>query len=253
MPFPASRRSPSYFGSNSNGLASGNSVLEATAHALAEVIERDVYSFYLMDDVSALVEPDTFPSSVRRIRRAIGRAGLTLYVRSVPNRFGIPFFTATLVDEHRIDPLFVNGGHGCHPDRAVAITRAVTEALQSRLSFIHGGRDDLADAHARYEGWTPARRVAHAQRVIALAARREPAVRFDDVDAPPPSRTVRDLIASMTTAIRRVHATRVLRVCYTPPSLPLQVVRVLVPGLEFFTMTSGRVGRRLGDHVSRLC
>ncbi len=253
MPFPSDSDSPSYFGSNSNGLASGNTVLEATAHALAEVIERDIYSFYLMDEVSALVEPETFPSSLRRLRQAIDRAGLTLYVRSIPNPFGIPFFTATIADPHRVDPLFVNGGHGCHPDRAVAITRAVTEALQSRLSFIHGGRDDLADAHARYAAWTPARRVAHAEQVIALAARSEPTVAFDEVEAPPPSRTLAGLVASMTAAIQQVHATRVLRVCYTPPSLPLQVVRVLVPGLEFFTMTSGRVGRRLGDHVSRLC
>ena len=80
-----------------------------------------------------------------------------------------------------------------------------------------------------------------------------PTVAFDEVEAPPPSRTLAGLVASMTAAIQQVHATRVLRVCYTPRSLPLQVVRVLVPGLEFFTMTSGRVGRRLGDHVSRLC
>ena len=159
MPFPADAGSPSYFGANSNGLASGNTVIEATIHALAEVIERDICSFYTMDDVSALVQPDTYPPALRRILHAIARAGLTLYVRNVPNRFRMPFFTATVVDEHRLDPVFVNGGQGCHPNRDVAITRAITESLQSRLSLIHGGRDDLTDAYDRYDGWTPERTV----------------------------------------------------------------------------------------------
>jgi ribosomal protein S12 methylthiotransferase accessory factor len=252
LPFPADAGSPRYFGSNSNGLASGNSVIEATIHALAEVIERDVCSFYTMDDVSALVAPGSFPPAIRRVVRNIQRAGLTLYVRSVPNRFRVPFFTATLVDEEHIDPVFVNGGQGCHPSRDVAITRAVTEAIQSRLSFIHGGRDDLTDAYDRYEGWTALRRSEQARRIITLASRTEPTVRFHDVEADPVPADLEGLLAALVAAIRRVHQTRVLRVTYTPKELSLQVVRVLVPGLEFFTLASARVGRRLGDHVSSL-
>ena len=56
----------------------------------------------------------------------------------------------------------------------------------------------------------------------------------------------------MVKAVLRVHRTRVLRVTYTPAALPLQVVRILVPGLEFFTLTSARVGHRLAAHVKRL-
>ena len=124
LPFPAAEGSPRYFGANSNGLASGNTVLEATVHGLAEVIERDICSFYQMDDESALVMPDTLPASLRTVVRRIAHAGLTLYVRSVADSFGIPFFTATVVDGHRINPIFVNGGQGCHPSPDVAVTRA---------------------------------------------------------------------------------------------------------------------------------
>jgi ribosomal protein S12 methylthiotransferase accessory factor len=252
LPFPATDGSPRYFGANSNGLASGNSVLEATVHGLAEVIERDICSFYQMDDDSALVVADTLPVALRRVLRGIERAGLTLYVRSVANRFGLPFFTATVVDEHRIDPVYVNGGQGCHPSPDVAVTRAVTEALQSRLSFIHGGRDDLTDTYARYAHWTPARRTRQARRIIARAARRDPSVRFDEVEAGPAAPTLSALVQVMADAVARVHATRILRVVYTARSLPLQVVRILVPGLEFFTLTSARVGHRLAEHVKHL-
>lgn len=252
LPLPAQAGSSRYFGANSNGLASGNTVTEATIHALAEVIERDVCSFYTLDDISALVAPDSFPTALRPVIRKIRRGGLALYVRSVPNRFRMPFFTATVVDQHRIDPVFINGGQGCHPRREVALTRAITEALQSRLSFIHGGRDDLTDAYDRYEGWTAHQRSAQARRIIALAARSAPTMRFEDVVADPAPADLDGLLAALVAAIRRVHPTRILRVTYTPATLPLQVVRVLVPGLEFFTLASRRVGRRLGDHVSRL-
>lgn len=252
LPFAAGDDGPRYFGANSNGLASGNSVLEATVHGLAEVIERDICSFYQMDDESALVDPATLPASLSRVLGGTRRAGLALYVRTVVNPFRMPFFTATVVDHHRIDPVFVNGGQGCHPSPEIALTRAVTEALQSRLSFIHGGRDDLTDTYARYDGWTAARRDAQARRIIARAARPEPAIAFGAVPADPPARRLEGLLRQMVNAIRRVHPTRVLRVVYTPPALPLQVVRILVPGLEFFTLTSARVGHRLAAHVKAI-
>lgn len=252
LPFPANADSLRFFGSSSNGLASGNNILEATVHGLAEVIERDICSFYWMDDVSALVDLDSLPRPLHRVVRDIRRAGLTLYVRAVPNPFRLPFFSATIVDSHRIDPVYVNGGQGCHPDRAVAVTRAVTEALQSRLSFIHGGRDDLTDTHARYDGWTAEQRHDQAQRIIALAARADPAIRFEQVEADPLPPDLDAMLAGLVAAVKRVHATRVLRVIYTPSTLPLQVVRVLVPGLEMFALSVARVGRRLGQHVSQL-
>src|SRR5581483_10381453 len=37
-------------------------------------------------------------------------------------------------------------GAGCHPDRTVALSRALTEAAQVRLTYIAGIRDDLAPA-----------------------------------------------------------------------------------------------------------
>ena len=40
-----------------------------------------------------------------------------------------------------------------------------------------------------------------------------------------------------------------LRVVYTPKNFPLQVVRILVPGLECFNETTARVGVRLRNYV----
>ena len=34
-------------------------------------------------------------------------------------------------------------GAGCHPNRSIALARALTEAAQIRLTYISGNRDDL--------------------------------------------------------------------------------------------------------------
>ena len=40
-------------------------------------------------------------------------------------------------------------GGGCHPDRGIALSRALTEAAQSRLTLIAGSRDDCPPGHYR--------------------------------------------------------------------------------------------------------
>jgi ribosomal protein S12 methylthiotransferase accessory factor len=249
LPLPAALGPPWYFGASSNGLASGNTVLEATVHALAEVIERDIASFERAEDHSALIQPDSVPSPLVRLIRQIERAGLTMHVRMAPSPYGLPYFAATVADEADFDPLLVNAGQACHPSREVAFARAVCEALQSRLSFIHGGRDDLIDTHRRFAAWDSERRLEHARTLLALAARPSPQMRFSDVpDCMPEPQELEGVLATLLDAVRRAGAKHVLRVAYTPPDFPLQVVRIIVPGLELFG-SSARVGRRLRDYV----
>ena len=138
--YPAPHVGQSLFGSSTNGLASGNSILEATYHALAELIERDVWCFELVRDHSMLVAGTSLPDEVRDIVERAERKGLRLIVRTVPNDYAIPFFAAFLLDPQRPCRRFFNGGWGCDLDRSIALMRAVTEAVQSRLAFLHGGR-----------------------------------------------------------------------------------------------------------------
>ena len=61
---------------------------------------------------------------------------------------GIPVYVCYIADKSSEDPDqdAFHGGMGCHPTRAVALLRALTEAAQSRLTFISGARDDLTRA-----------------------------------------------------------------------------------------------------------
>ncbi|MGW1675206.1 YcaO-like family protein [Streptomyces sp. NPDC002324] len=129
---------------SSNGLASGNTRAEADVHALYEVIERDATSALSTVPVHQrhYVDPATVdePYCAELIDR-IRAAGAWLEIVHAPSRFGVPAFAAYLWHEDAAAAMVV--GSGAHADPAVALSRAVTEAAQSRLTFIAGTRDDI--------------------------------------------------------------------------------------------------------------
>jgi ribosomal protein S12 methylthiotransferase accessory factor YcaO len=59
-------------------------------------------------------------------------------------------------------------------------------------------------------------------------------------------------LAVMTRALERIGLRHLCLVRLTPPEAPLQVVRVLVPGLEDFDHRVWCVGRRLWEYVDGL-
>jgi ribosomal protein S12 methylthiotransferase accessory factor len=250
LPYPSELGGSRYFGSNSNGLCSGNSVLEATIHGIAEVIERDICSFQSINDSSELVSNRSLPAAVRKIESSLSAVGMNLYVRYVENIFRIPYFMAVVAESKVINPIYVSVGYGCHPLKEIALTRAVCEALQSRLSFIHGGRDDLVNRYERFKRASSKSQARYADHLLARVSKNGSAVRFGSI--PDRSSAVVDLTSALDVlldALAQNGFKRVLRLVYTPPDLSLQVLRVLVPRLECFTETTARVGVRLRDYV----
>ncbi|MFE7130967.1 YcaO-like family protein [Streptomyces sp. NPDC057638] len=139
-------RAPAVFHVTSNGLAAGNTPDEATLHGLFEVIERDVLQ---RDHLAGgahrtLINPATVndPYCQQLIRRFLD-ARLWLEIALVDSPYGIPVCAAYIWCE---DYPVIFGGSGCHRDPHIALSRALTEAAQSRLTCIAGTRDDL-DSH----------------------------------------------------------------------------------------------------------
>lgn len=250
LPYPSHLGGKQYFGSNSNGLCSGNSVLEATVHGIAELIERDVCSFQSINDTSELVDNRSLPSPIKKIESALSAVGMNLYVRYVENTFAMPYFMAVVAESKTINPIYVSVGYGCHPLKEIALTRAVCEALQSRLSFIHGGRDDLVNRYNRFKRASNKARARYADNLLGRVSRNGTYIRFGKI--PDHSMSVTDLASALNVLLDTLARSRckcVLRVVYTPSHLPLQVLRILVPRLECFTEATARVGVRLRDHV----
>ncbi|KAF4406912.1 YcaO-like family protein [Streptomyces lycii] len=129
---------------SSNGLASGNTVAEATVHALYEVMERDTVA--ARRGVPArerrYIDPDTVDDDhCADLIARIGRAGGFLELEDMPGRSGVPCTAARLWREDLASTVTL--GAGAHGDPAVALSRAITEAAQSRLTQIVGTRDDI--------------------------------------------------------------------------------------------------------------
>ena len=133
---------PRLFELTSNGLASGNCLEEALLHGLCELIER--HALFLAREEPrrrlALIPGSIEDPWMRGVLARIREAGMKLALWDVTWEAGVPVVIADLAGP---DFPHVWRGSGCHPDPAVALSRALTEAIQSRLTYISGARDDL--------------------------------------------------------------------------------------------------------------
>ncbi len=139
------------FTSSSNGLASGNTLAEATIHAICEVIERDHSAYFHIkqqfspDSQNNRIAPDTIKErTCREVITKVEYAGLNYAVWNITTELGLPCFICVVYDENH-NTLYPSRatGAGCHPNRHIAFLRAMTEALQTRLTLVAGARDDI--------------------------------------------------------------------------------------------------------------
>jgi ribosomal protein S12 methylthiotransferase accessory factor len=208
---------PAFFAST-NGLASGNTLVEATLHGLYEVVERDASTGALGPggDLGVPVDPRSLGSDViDGLCAQIEQAAVTLAVRLLPTPTGLPCFLAWVWCEDYPTEMF---GFGCHLSAEIALSRAITEATQTRLTYIAGARDDL-DGAAGSEA--PA---AHRPRPPAAVGIRE-------LIGPPVEHE--SLLEDLAYAVARTAAAfghPPLVVDLTREEIGVPVVKVIVPG-----------------------
>ena len=217
----------------SNGLASGNHLLEAISHGICEVVERDSTALWnTLDDEAARstrIDLSTVddPSCIEVLEK-YERAGVAVGVWDITSDVGLPSFACTITDASPdpLRPLSSNSGHGCHPARQIALLRALTEAAQSRLTFISGSRDDAF--RNRYEH---SRNLDVLRRCRAELDVQGPMRNFKHITTQENETLDQDVAWELerlgSTAVRQV-----VVVNLTKPEFGLPVVRVVIPGLE---------------------
>jgi ribosomal protein S12 methylthiotransferase accessory factor len=219
---------------SSNGLASGNHVLEATVHAICEVIERDAQALWSLRWAGARTPPAVDLTTVddescRHVLSLLERAGVTAIAWDITSDTGVPAYSCQIVerpDTARWRTIGPAGGHGCHLSPAVALLRALTEAVQSRLTLVSGSRDDAF--YRSYEAFGDRDNLERAWRRIARTEERQ---RF-------PSRARLDTATfdeDLRTVVQRLRAIGIssaVVVDLSRPPVGIPVVKVVVPGLE---------------------
>ena len=233
----AEARAPRIFVSSSNGLASGNSRAEALLHGVCEVIERDQttrwYARNRFDPefaASGLSLESVTDEHCRALLDRCADAKLSVNAFYVTQDMAVPCFMCMVFD-HRAHTLYPQraAGFGCHPYRRIALSRAITEALQSRLTFIAGARDDVywADYRNRLrvdDAWG-----MDWARSLEVKARETD---YADVPEAPAMPDLAALLAWTLARLREQGFERALAVELTQEAWNIPVVHVTVPGLE---------------------
>jgi YcaO-like protein with predicted kinase domain len=219
------------FCQSSNGLASGNHLLEATVHGLCEVIERDAETLWrLSRETPRRLALSTVadPYCVEVLRR-IAAAGATVAVWDITSDVGVPTYACLLIDPPSAAGWRGVGfydGFGTHTAREVALARALTEAVQVRVTYVAGNRDDLYrdtfQAATNRDTW---------HSIWNEIANETPNVRFDHRPSIGTDSFDGDLHV-LRDALVKVGIDNVVVVDLTRPDLGIPVVKVIVPGLE---------------------
>ena len=242
---PVPRNTPPLFRTNTNGLASGNTLEEAVFHALAEVIERDAWSLAeAAKDLGPRVEGITDGKAAWMLEQ-FAAAGVSVVIRDITSEVGIPTIAAASDDERLHDPALLTLGMGTHTSGKVALIRALTEVAQSRLTQIHGAREDTTVADLRRKmGYDRVRRMnrRYFESRTTIPYTEVPSLDTDDF---------LDDIRIMTGALEKCGMDRVLVADLTRPEIGVPVVRVIVPGLEVYAMDNERIGERCRDAARR--
>lgn len=236
------------FPANTNGLASGNSFIEAALHALCELIERDALSLWRLGGeasrVASKLDPATVDSGAcRDLLAHYAAAGLDIGLWDVTSDIGVPVFCCAVAERSDVT-VEAEIGAGCHPDREVALLRALTEAAQARTTRIAGSRDDFVP-----ESYDSAAKTLR-NRTARLWLADPPRLSFADT----PNLSGETIAGDLERVLQRLRAKgidQVVAVDLTKPDVGLPVVRVVAAGLEGAYQGEGsdyRPGRRAREH-----
>jgi ribosomal protein S12 methylthiotransferase accessory factor len=218
-----------YFQATTNGLAAGNHPLEAICHGLCEVLERDAATLWWLSgdgregraiDPSSVTDPEC-----RRLLDHLATVDLAVRIWNTTSDAGVASFCCLVSEKDGSDFADPEYGNGCHPNREVALLRALTEAAQARATYISGSREDFP-----VDAWEPSYRGGRLDR-LGCDLDAAPFVSFDSV----PSYTTASLnddLDHLLARIRAIGIDQVIAVDLSQEALGIPVMRIVVPGLE---------------------
>jgi ribosomal protein S12 methylthiotransferase accessory factor len=231
------------FQAGSNGLGAGNSFLEAISAGLYECIERDAIAchynaaLYRRHQIPILPRNvlESYPL-VSSVLEKCDRAKVDVVVYDCTADTDVPTYSALVYNEREWG-VGVMRGSGAHLDPEISILRAITEALQGRLNFIAGSRDDIFRAAFFRSRLDLSLTIQAIQREKAecptASARASRAARTFEAD-----------LAELIRCVKKAGLTMVTVTDLTPPDCPVFVVRVFVPGFEGYMHHGYLAGKR---------
>ena len=256
---------------HTNGLASGNVLEEAVCHALAEVIERDAISlaqlrasaipFHILYNVFNSLQrqgypvkpfskdtfqddytifPDVLVSEkdylpITKLIKKFEKFNIKLIIKEVTTNIKIPTFNVACVEWISHDYGYLAEGHGTHPDKRIALLRAITEVSQTRVANIQGARDDLRKIKYNNNNtddknawqFMPSKKTINFSEIMT----------YQNED-------ILDDINLIVKYLKEAGLKKAIIVDLTNPNIKIPVVRAIIPGLETFMISKSIMGWR---------
>lgn len=229
LPSPVSA---GHFAQSSNGLGAGTTREAALRHALLELVERDALALWQADAAGTArrrLDLSTVKGSAcRELLRHVEALGFGVVALDITSDLGVATIACRLVPPAGDDDgmAHVPEGSAAALDPEAALLGALLEAIQTRVTFIAGSRDDLLPLD--YLALERAREQDYWRRLATAAA---PAPGLADL----PAWRVADDAAAARLILARLDAAGLgpaIVVDFPPPLPEVRVLRVVVPGLE---------------------
>jgi ribosomal protein S12 methylthiotransferase accessory factor len=218
----------------SNGSGAHPEAEKALLHALLEATERDQLARALPEGWTEevlrrrLLRTEELQDAAPRtaeLARGLRERGFGVYLfdamppARTPGAVGLPVGAAVLVDLEE-GPVPLTAGYACALGRDEALLKALLEAAQSRLTDIHGAREDVAAADR-----------GAAREFADACARVRPKRRAGELpDVKPGARET--VVKRVLGLLKRAGFTQVAAVELDAPVPGLHVRRVVVPGMR---------------------
>ncbi len=225
---------------HTNGLASGNTMEEAVLHATFEVIERDAWSIAEYRNLPVRdveVDPESLPG---RLIERFREHGVDVHLKDLTCDTGVATIGAAADDVRTKDPEMLTIGVGTHLNPEIAAVRAITEVAQSRATHRDGKKINAQLQRATVEmGYE---RVKELNRLWYAGGGES--IRLSDM----PDESTDDVLDDIEVVLGKLMDAgfdRVVAADLTRPELGVPVVRMVIPGMEVWTMDADREGGRL--------
>jgi ribosomal protein S12 methylthiotransferase accessory factor len=208
------------FHCTSNGLASGNTMPEALLHALYELLEREAIVYAAQGGAERITDQATVCGVSRELLDRFECADVRVRIADMSQATGVPCYEAVIWSRalpHRF------AGSGCHRDPDVALSRALTEAAQSRLTMIAGTRDDILDLTYELVESCPVLREPNFSASGHLTPFIGGSIASDTFD---------DDLAAVLAVVEKLTPAGAFWVNLTHPAVGVPVARVVAPGLR---------------------
>ncbi|MCP8317860.1 MAG: YcaO-like family protein, partial [archaeon] len=205
-----------------------------------EVIERDAWSlvelmFIEIEIIHASVDFFLVKESIKNFERN----DIKIILRDITSNLGIPVIAAVSDDLRLRDPALLTIGFGAHLDPEIATIRALTEVAQSRLTQIQGAREDTYRAEfMRMLGYE---RIKRTNKHWFSESND-----FKEIRSIPnlSKRDILEEIMLVVSILKERGFNHIIVVDLTRKEVGVPTVRVIVPGLEVYSLDSDRIGPR---------